>query len=295
MRKALLLILVILFSTQLKAQPYESVFHDSITVHICKYSLLGSNTILYAFFGDTIVNGFSYRKVAVGHGGSFTKPAEGLVREDTMSGKVWYRSISPGQYYPDRDTIDKLVMDLTLQKGDSFNFGVTNHTHYFSVVDTIYIENGKKHIKFNKISFIEGEGTSISLCYKDSSRNSRAYYGWLVECIFKGTAQEYTSLLTNNKPFVDSCFGPTTIPNITEDKETTTIYPNPSNGVFTVTIPNKTKQVYITTINGELILRKEVNATTKELQFNLSDQPKGIYFLNLSTDTSTLHRKIVVH
>ena len=71
-----------------------------------------------------------------------------------------------------------------------------------------------------------------------------------------------------------------------------TIYPNPSNGIFT--IENLTG-LEITDINGRLV--KRFNSLSKQLnklKVDISDQPSGIYFIKVTTQDNAYSEKIVI-
>ncbi|MFY9591035.1 MAG: C10 family peptidase [Bacteroidales bacterium] len=71
------------------------------------------------------------------------------------------------------------------------------------------------------------------------------------------------------------------------------IYPNPSNGIFTLSFETKPKNETVRIYNclGELIL--ETNMGSKELTIDLSKQPNGIYLLKYSTKKHIYQQKII--
>ena len=64
------------------------------------------------------------------------------------------------------------------------------------------------------------------------------------------------------------------------------IYPNPSNGVFTVKFDMKTSKninIIVTDILNNEVLRQNVNTdTNKEIELDLKANSKGVYFINLN-------------
>ena len=82
----------------------------------------------------------------------------------------------------------------------------------------------------------------------------------------------------------------TDISNITNTTEVT-IYPNPNNGLFSITTSTITDklEVSITNALGQIV-KTEMTQHTSQLQVNMSDMSKGIYYL---TVTTTQGRKIV--
>jgi ligand-binding sensor domain-containing protein len=73
-----------------------------------------------------------------------------------------------------------------------------------------------------------------------------------------------------------------------------TVYPNPSSGIFTVDYTfNEPIEVEVFTIHGKLISKTQL--TQKSNSINLSDQPAGIYLMNIYVDNSLIStRKIIM-
>lgn len=74
------------------------------------------------------------------------------------------------------------------------------------------------------------------------------------------------------------------------------IYPNPSDGLFTVRLSNdilsSLKSMSVTDIVGHDIWRMKPHGSVKVI--DLHDQPKGIYFLRFTSDNGTTTKKIVI-
>jgi hypothetical protein len=69
-----------------------------------------------------------------------------------------------------------------------------------------------------------------------------------------------------------------------------TIFPNPNNGQFTISLAGKT-EVTITNAAGQLVYSKSVAGSTL---LDMSAQPKGVYFIKLASETSVSFDKIVI-
>lgn len=70
-----------------------------------------------------------------------------------------------------------------------------------------------------------------------------------------------------------------------------TIYPNPSNGKFMLKTDLENYQIEIYNITGELIDKKELSLTQN---FDISNEPAGVYFIKISTgETSSTHKIIL--
>jgi len=73
------------------------------------------------------------------------------------------------------------------------------------------------------------------------------------------------------------------------------IYPNPSNSSFTISKSGSDKMnvVELTTVMGQVILRKEM--VQNLIEVNTSVMPDGIYFVNIETATNKVVKKLVVN
>jgi hypothetical protein len=83
--------------------------------------------------------------------------------------------------------------------------------------------------------------------------------------------------------------------NVTEygfgsDKEIN-IYPNPTNGKFTITYPSKTKEIQILNYLGQMLQAKYVDNETST-EFELTEN--GIYFIRVKTDKQMLTGKLII-
>lgn len=116
-----LLIIFLLSATLVDAQPYKSVFGQNETNHTSDWYGLGIGAVYYGIKGDTLIDAKDYKKVSISwnHGIGYSQSI-GFLREDTTIGKVWYRHLS-------NDTVDYLVMDMSLKAGDTFPFGRCCH------------------------------------------------------------------------------------------------------------------------------------------------------------------------
>jgi uncharacterized delta-60 repeat protein len=70
------------------------------------------------------------------------------------------------------------------------------------------------------------------------------------------------------------------------------IFPNPSNGIFTIQCPFTISALEIINAFGEKCIATTVNSQQETV--NLSSQPNGLYFLQLKTDEGVLNKKIVL-
>ena len=73
------------------------------------------------------------------------------------------------------------------------------------------------------------------------------------------------------------------------------ISPNPSSGLFTINMENvtgKMAEVEIYNVLGEKVYKSDVKSQKEEI--NLSNQPKGIYFVKIIADEKVYEQKIVI-
>ncbi len=79
------------------------------------------------------------------------------------------------------------------------------------------------------------------------------------------------------------------------DIKNAVIYPNPSIGIFNISIGNNIiKNIEITDVFGKIILKKDdFKSNNSEISLNLQTYSNGIYFVKISTDEVTIIKKII--
>jgi hypothetical protein len=71
------------------------------------------------------------------------------------------------------------------------------------------------------------------------------------------------------------------------------VYPNPSNGAFTVSLPKgKAFALEVTDLTGKVITKQTVKTATANVQLNPA--AKGIYLLKITSEGNTFTKKLVV-
>lgn len=75
------------------------------------------------------------------------------------------------------------------------------------------------------------------------------------------------------------------------NKNEVSIFPNPSNGKFTITYPSATREIQISNSLGKIIQTKYVDNETNS-EFELSEN--GIYLIQIKTDKQTITKKLII-
>ena len=79
-----------------------------------------------------------------------------------------------------------------------------------------------------------------------------------------------------------------------------TVYPNPTTGKFTVEfIANnivKDLKITVSNITGQQVLQRSYNNTNGQFstQLDMSDQPRGVYFIEFAADGEKMIQKLIV-
>ena len=82
------------------------------------------------------------------------------------------------------------------------------------------------------------------------------------------------------------------INNVAKNESAILVYPNPSNGIFTIETGTSSKTVLeVYNILGKKIVASEINNTYK---LDLSGYPKGIYSVNIITNGESVSKKIIL-
>ena len=81
------------------------------------------------------------------------------------------------------------------------------------------------------------------------------------------------------------------------DTNTFSIYPNPSNQIFNIrTTTSEAFDFDIYDVTGKLIMSKrDISPANNEYKLDMNAFSKGIYFLNLTLNNSTVTKKLILN
>jgi len=275
--------LIFCIPTKNYAQKYEKVFNGQIVSWnvYTEWPDFGTTDNISSL-SDTVFNGVVFHRVK--SDGSYIPDFWYL---EDIDGKSLY-AFPPGQ-----DTMAYQIMDMRLVENDTF-FLHSNHVSpnpYPIIVDSVWKQNGRKHIRFNynihaiydttihetifeKLQFIEGIGPNISIFFP----NDRAIKRYLL-CTSKDTLNVYRNNLYNG-----SCFFQWVGLNY-HNYSTPTIYPNPFSIYTEIKTANSQESLSfsLTDLQGR---KYEIEIEQKENEYKLyrNKLNAGFYILNISGD-----------
>ncbi len=135
------------------------------------------------------------------------------------------------------------------------------------------------------------KGTTGSIQVADSSVN----WGFM-----KGTFDFCDLTPPTSSPYVDYNFG-TIASGITwcqftgissSEMMEIKIYPNPSNGVFTISsLQPAPYNLEVYNVMGEIVFQSEIKNPKSEIHL---DSPNGMYYLNIKTESGTVNKKLII-
>jgi hypothetical protein len=164
-------------------------------------------------------------------------------------------------------------------------------------------------VKLYSLTVVTAAASSASACAKETltlSATGAQTYTWLpfnvTGALYTITPQatiQYTVQATdaNNctgtdsvRVYVSKCTG---IENFSERLSGITVYPNPSNGSFTIGMPFEgTKIVRVYSVTGALI---ESSETTEQVQtMDLNMKAKGLYYIQIDSNGSSARHKMII-
>ena len=145
---------------------------------------------------------------------------------------------------------------------------------YISPVAEFYIESEITIIEGDSL-FLEGEYQSMEGVYTDVYSTTSGCDSTVVTTLSIDFSSGISEL--NNSNWI--------------------VYPNPSNGVFNLDFNESVfvNQIEIYSILGKQVGRELVNDSIENMEFNLLDQPEGIYFITVRSNSETYTLRIILN
>lgn len=180
-----------------------------------------------------------------------------------------------------------LLTDGTLifeAETDAERIWTKNTSASYSAINTSMTNDNSPCIARNKILSLSLPNTThqIKMMNMDGSNpimltNANALFDEVMDIGIGGaTYMQTTALAISEKQSIDF-----------------ELFPNPSNGEFTLKLPENTGtyQIQIADIKGQILFSEIATNTIQEMKLNLA---KGLYFLTITTENGFAHKKIIM-
>lgn len=264
---------------------YASIFgNESTSWNSFQEIADGFDTDSLFIVKDTTINALEYKAINNLHGEPW------FLRESTDKSKVYL-------YSPNLSESEFLVLDLTLQKSDTFFIGVDKSDTL--VVDSVFTIDGRKHIRFNYViefaggsenfEFIEEVGSNFGLFYQgiDSYYIGQRHY---LLCAYKNGILDYS-----NNAFNGQCNVTWTGIKSNESNRKLKVFPNPSKGQLTIDVEDinaNFMDIYIYNSNGLLI--QTIKKSSRPVNIGMDNFPSGLYFFSLHINNEVINDKFLI-
>jgi hypothetical protein len=245
------------------------------------------------FSGDTVISSQTYHKLTVpflqipttscGAGWTGNNIYKGSIRQDTVIKKVFF--------VPPSSATEQLLYDFTMQVGDTVKGYLETMSSPIDTVqsiDSVLVGNTyRKRWNINsgyQIHIIEGVGSTYGLI-EPSPGNQPDWYEYSLFCFQKDGQPLYPETAS-------TCELITSANSIDKLSHQINVFPNPSVGSLTIDFGKvNIKEVQLTDVLGNILVRKELNAQT---DFEIKGLKSGTYILTLTdTDNRRINRKII--
>jgi hypothetical protein len=272
--------------------------------------------------GVEVYEGQEYKVLQLDSEVAWQKPF-GLIREDTVSGKVWFRSHLHADFNEYIATSDEVLLaDYSLEPGDQFYYSyVLGYWNDAFFIDSLLYEvqevgtiSGRKYIETNSLTvlddyqnglwgdpfyisslqypaanqvplrFIEGIGSSFSLISQSLLTLMDAAYPFDPYLLCAHIDDEEIW----NDPFVEECFYEGELPLITsvdenEDENRFIVFPNPATDMMQINL-RIDHTADIQLFDMAGKLWLTKSAITSEIKIQVDQLPQGVYLLLVQSD-----------
>lgn len=195
----------------------------------------------------------------------------------------------------------------TVCAGGSVTVGSNTYTTSGTYVDILTAVGGCDSTVTTTLTVLPAIDVTTSLSGVDITSNaSGATYQW-IDCgngnapIAGETVQTYTAtangsyaviVTVNGCSDTSACVAITTIGLEESISEAFQVYPNPSNGSFTIELSNETAEVTITNALGEFVTGKSIVKGLSTI--DLKNEADGVYFVHITTENNQHIIKMVI-
>lgn len=256
----------------------DSTAHWNTYTH---YYPLAKNSATLRIDGDTIYRGILYHKLRViGFSYFPINSYDGAFRDDIINRKVYF--------LPKSDSVEKLLYDFNLQIGDTLRTyntkGKISQIRVFSL-DSILIG-----LNYRKRWILIGDNTDAEII--EGIGSSYGFSSMLMP-IIEGHPH-LTCFSEKNKslyPIFDAEEGCPLISSVKTINKSLDfeIYPNPSFGAFTLISKENVLKIEIYSINGQ-----KIDPIALDSKIEMTDYPKGVYYIKVSSNDFTRTKAIVI-
>jgi hypothetical protein len=258
---------------------YTSIFGINSTKWDAPSCNMGFTNLIQQEVGMNItVDGIDYKKVGTIHSSGISYElngisANGYIRENTNSGKVWFNGTV--ETFPSFDTLEYLVMDLSLNVNDTFLIHENMGQIFTSIIDSVYYMSGIKHVQTNythwssaePLTFIEGVGTNYGFAYMHDSYNT-------CRCLISFN-KDLNEVYSNG-----NCLPLAGENSVPEPEPEVSVFPNPASTHITIqSKPGDQYEIY--SIDGQRILLGTLK--TSSMQVNLNKLIPNVYFVQVNS------------
>lgn len=283
---AVSLIFVALSGSVSFAQNYSSIFGNSITRWEMPFCNLDQSYVKEQVSEmESVINGLSYKKVGTVYPGGVSYDltgidANGYAREDVTTGKAWFMSTI--ETMGGLDTLEFLIMDLSLSVDDAFLIYQPYNEVITSFIDSVYYISGVKHVQTDyhfwgsdePLTFIEGVGTNYGIGYMHDSYN-------MCHCLIS-INKDFDQVYSNS-----NCFPPNVGISNLEEVIQVSVFPNPANTHITIETNNNEKLEYrIYSLLGEKVMEGIID--TPSFAVDLTELQPNPYIIRIGNQSFKL-------
>ena len=283
--------LFVLISNFSFAQSYIPLVDTNKVWNVVTDHNFGAKETHVVFFEtDTLIGANMYKKINFSkipvYFQIFTPIA---IREDVSDKKV-YALLSGFQE-------ERIIYDFSLEEGDTFKSLLCQSEVEMIVdnIDQVSLFNGeqRKRFSFKNIPevWIEGIGSNYGVVHKYIN-----YCGTDVSS--KLLCYEEGEDLVYRDQFIDTCFVSNVSTNQMINKESVSIYPNPSSNFINVVFESSKNENFVAfqiyDIGGKLVMQNENSLENiNEINLNISNLTQGVYTIVINTNETNYYEKII--